>query len=139
MSQNVNMSSLDLDSHVESVLWTQEQIAERVSALASEISTDLAADSNIILVGVATGAFIFLADLVRKIKLPISVDFIRAESYSSGTLSSGTPLVSSFLKLDITGKHIILVPFLSLLYEDPIFCLLSYLQFFVFVLSISIN
>ncbi|XP_068321399.1 uncharacterized protein [Pyrus communis] len=101
---------MSLDSHIERVLWTPDQIATRVFDLAAQISTDLSHFSEPpALVGVATGAFLFLADLARQITLPVTVDFIRAESYGSGTLSSGSPTISFDLKLDVTGRHVVLV------------------------------
>ncbi|XP_050367052.1 uncharacterized protein LOC126785411 [Argentina anserina] len=99
-----------LDSHIETVLWTPDQITSRVSDLATEISADLSHLTDPpVLVGVATGAFLFLADLARHIRLPVAVDFIRAESYGSGTESNGCPKVSSDLKLDVNGRHVVLV------------------------------
>ncbi|XP_062098703.1 uncharacterized protein LOC133804567 [Humulus lupulus] len=100
-----------MESHMESILWSQDQIAGRVAKLATQISADLAVVDSppAVFVGVATGAFLFLADLVRQIKLPIAVDFIRVESYGCGTESSGKPRISSDLKLDVAGKHVILV------------------------------
>ncbi|KAI8550710.1 hypothetical protein RHMOL_Rhmol06G0128600 [Rhododendron molle] len=105
-----------LDDDIESVLYSSEEISRRVSELAAQITADL--DNNksnntessppVVVVGVATGAFLFLADLVRNVKLPITVDFIRAESYGSGTVSSGDPRILSDLKMDILGKHVIL-------------------------------
>ncbi|XP_071717957.1 uncharacterized protein [Rutidosis leptorrhynchoides] len=59
-----------------------------------------------VVVAVITGAFLFVADLVRNIKLPVTVDFVRAESYGSGTVSSGAPKLSCNLKLDVAGKHV---------------------------------
>ncbi|XP_074331688.1 uncharacterized protein LOC141668627 isoform X2 [Apium graveolens] len=53
--------------------------------------------------------FIFLADLARNINLPVSIDFIRSNSYGSSTLSNGAPIFSLDLKLDIQGKHVIVV------------------------------
>ncbi|KAJ4701006.1 Hypoxanthine phosphoribosyltransferase [Melia azedarach] len=103
-------SLMSLDSHIEKVLWTQDQISRRVIELAAQITHDFKSISPPpLVVGVATGAFLFLADLVRLIQLPISVDFIRAESYGSGTLSNGAPVVSLDLKLDVKAKHVILV------------------------------
>lgn len=97
-------------SHIESVLWNQDQISARVADLAARISTDFAGTSSPpVLVGVATGAFIFLADLARRINLPIAVDFVRVESYGSGTQSNGDPRISSDLKVDVKNKHVILV------------------------------
>ncbi|KAG8633362.1 hypothetical protein MANES_18G095900v8 [Manihot esculenta] len=101
---------MSLDSHIERVLWTKFQISKRVTELASEITNDFVSISPPpVIVGVATGAFLFLADLVRQIQLPISVDFIRAESYGSGTESTGAPTISMDLKLNVEGKHVILV------------------------------
>uniref|UniRef100_A0A5B7BU00 Hypoxanthine phosphoribosyltransferase n=1 Tax=Davidia involucrata TaxID=16924 RepID=A0A5B7BU00_DAVIN len=101
-----------LDHDIERILWTEEQISERVSELASQITEDFKnalSSSAPVIVGVATGAFLFLADLVRKIKLPVTVDFIRAESYGFGTESNGAPRISFDLKIDIQGKHVIVV------------------------------
>ncbi|XP_061345198.1 uncharacterized protein LOC133291034 [Gastrolobium bilobum] len=99
-----------MHSHIERVLWSEDQISRRVSDLASQISADFLAESPPpVLVGVATGAFLFLADLVRKIDLPIAVDFVRAESYGSGTESNSAPTISFDLKVDVNGHHVILV------------------------------
>jgi hypoxanthine phosphoribosyltransferase len=69
-------------------LWTPEQIAERVAALADEIDRDFASNPPV-LVGALKGAFIFLADLSRQIHLPVEIEFMRLSSYDSGTESSG--------------------------------------------------
>ncbi|KAL6963893.1 hypoxanthine phosphoribosyltransferase [Sarracenia purpurea var. burkii] len=103
-----------LDDDIQSILFSEEQISQRISELACQITDDfndknMASSSCPVVVGVATGAFLFLADLVRKIKLPVLVDFIRAESYGSGTESNGAPMISLDLKVDIQGKHVILV------------------------------
>lgn len=98
--------------HIESVLWTDDQISRRISDLAAQISADfLACSPPPVFIGVATGAFLFLADLVRKIDLPITVDLIRAESYGSGTVSNEAPTISFGLKVDIKDRHVILVLF----------------------------
>ncbi|KAK6940076.1 Phosphoribosyltransferase domain [Dillenia turbinata] len=102
-----------MDDHMERILWTEDEISKRVSELASQISADFASLSPSspppVFVGVATGAFLFLSDLVRCIKFPISVDLIRVESYGSGTQSSGAPSISSNLKIDVNGKHVVVV------------------------------
>lgn len=101
---------MSLESHIEKVLWTEEQILDRVAQIASQITLDFsAAPHPPLIVGVATGAFLFLADLVRKIQLPVFVDLIRAQSYGSSTLSNGAPTISLDLKLDVKGKHVILI------------------------------
>jgi len=99
-----------MDGDIDRVLWTAAEIAGRVTALAAEIAGDFKEKaSDLVFVGVATGAFLFIADLVRKIELPIVVDFVRVESYGSGTESSGEPKISSDVKVDVAGKHVILV------------------------------
>ncbi|KAM7266659.1 hypothetical protein ACFE04_004556 [Oxalis oulophora] len=105
---------MSLDSHIEKVLWSQEQIEDRVNSLATQITNDLNSTTTqssppVVIIGVATGAFCFLADLVRKIKLPLFVDFVRAESYGSLTESTGAPRISLNLKLDVKDKHVIIV------------------------------
>ncbi|XP_027367397.1 uncharacterized protein LOC113873466 [Abrus precatorius] len=101
---------LTMHSHIERILWSEDQISHRVSELAAQIAGDFNARSSVpVVVGVATGAFLFLADLVRKIELPIAVDFVRAESYGSGTESNGAPTISLDLKVDINARHVILV------------------------------
>lgn len=99
-----------MDNEIETVLWSAEQIAERVSQLAKEIADNFKPPAfPPVIVGVATGAFLFLADIVRNINLPLYVDIIRAESYGFGTESSGDTVISSKLKIDVAGKHVILV------------------------------
>ncbi|XP_054799853.1 uncharacterized protein LOC129304190 isoform X1 [Prosopis cineraria] len=99
-----------LDSRVEKILWNEDQIYRRVSELAAEITDEFRSSSPPpVFVGVAIGAFLFFADLVRKIDLPISLDFVRAQSYGSGTCSNEAPVISSDLKVDVQGRHVVLV------------------------------
>ncbi|KAL3621528.1 hypothetical protein CASFOL_036440 [Castilleja foliolosa] len=97
-----------LDDHIERVIFTEQQISERVSELGSEITRDCIGTPTVV-VGVATGAILFLADIVRNIPLPITVEIIRVESYGSGTVSNGHPTISSDLKTDVQGCHVMLV------------------------------
>ena len=77
------MSELDLK-----LLYSQEEIARQVKRLGDEISNDYP-DSEILLVGVLKGSFLFVADLARAIRSPLIVDFVRIASYGSDTQSSG--------------------------------------------------
>lgn len=58
---------------------------------------------------VATGAFMFLADLVRHIALPVEVDIIRVQSYGNETKTSGVATISTDCKIDLKDKHVIVV------------------------------
>ncbi|KVI07234.1 uncharacterized protein LOC112510246 isoform X2 [Cynara cardunculus var. scolymus] len=123
------MGNRCIDDDILTILWTPEQLFQKVCELASQITYDFSTPNSSppVVVGVATGAFLFLADLVRNIRLPVTVDFVRAESYGSGTTAAGAPKISCDLKLDVAGKHIILV-------EDivdtgnTVSCLISYLE-----------
>lgn len=96
---------------IDRVLWTESEIADRVSDLAGRISLDFsgASPGSVVLVGVATGAFLFLADLARCVHLPLVVDFVRVGSYWSGTESNSAPSITCDVKTDIRGKHVVLV------------------------------
>jgi hypoxanthine phosphoribosyltransferase len=91
------------------VLLSAERIAERVTELAAQISRDYAGVDDLLLVGVLRGAFIFLADLSRRLTVPCSVDFIAVSRYEHGsTPSEGVRLIMD-LRVPIAGRHVLLV------------------------------
>ncbi|CAM6089005.1 unnamed protein product [Calypogeia fissa] len=96
------------DKAMERILWSPEDLDKRVGELADAISEDFSGDS-LVVVGVATGAFMFLADLVRKINLPVSVDLIRVHSYGAKTESSGVANLTTDIRIDVKGRHVLLV------------------------------
>ncbi|XP_021771518.1 uncharacterized protein LOC110735639 [Chenopodium quinoa] len=98
-----------MEDDIDKILWTSEDISNRVSELAAQLTHDISATELPVFVGVATGCFVFLADLVRRVSLPVSIDLVRVSSYGAGTLSNGSPSISSDLKLDVTDKHVVLV------------------------------
>jgi hypoxanthine phosphoribosyltransferase len=88
-------------------LFDQAKIKKRVEELGAKITQDYAGES-LVVVGVLKGAFIFVADLVRSINLPVSVEFIGVSSYS-GTKSTGAVRLTYDLTADIKGKNVLLV------------------------------
>ncbi|XP_045809578.1 hypoxanthine phosphoribosyltransferase isoform X1 [Trifolium pratense] len=100
-----------MHSHIDRILWTEDQISLRISQLAAQIVQDFppAPSPPPVFVGVLTGAFIFIADLVRKINLPIDIHFLTSKSYGSGTLSNCAPTISHHFNVDVNGRHVILV------------------------------
>lgn len=86
----------------------KEEIQQRVVQLGQQITKDLSG-RKVVLLGVLNGAFIFLADLCREIKLDLEVDFIRVASYGNSTHSSGTIRLSKPTELDLAGKDVVLV------------------------------
>lgn len=94
------------------VLYSTEQIARKVSYLASEIDSIFMKDrisKNVVLLGALTGAFVFLADLSRAMKTPHTVEMVRASSYHGGTESSGTVNLGPLEGLELEGKDIVVV------------------------------
>ena len=92
--------------HVD-VLISREDLAARVRALGEQITRDQEG-RPLVVVGVLKGSFIFLADLVRAIDLPISIDFIGISSYH-GTSTTGVVKITSDLSRPIDGKDVLLV------------------------------
>ncbi len=87
----------------------EDSIQKRVAELAKEIERDMENLQNVVVIGILKGAFIFLADLVRKFNLPIQLDFIRIASYGSSAETSGIIKITKDIELDIEGKHVLLV------------------------------
>lgn len=91
-----------------SVQITSQQIAARIHELGQAITADHAGGAPH-LICVLNGAFIFMADLVRAIDLPISMDFLAVSSYGNETRSSGEVALVKDLRLPIAGKDVIIV------------------------------
>ena len=90
------------------VLFSEEQIRERVRAIGAEISRDYKGES-IVLVGVLKGAAIFLSDLARAIEVDNTFDFVAVSSYGKGKTSTGAVKLIKDLDTPIEGKHVIVV------------------------------
>ena len=91
------------------VLFDEDAIRRRVEELARQISADYAGKGEVLLVGVLRGAFLFLADLCRRLTIPSRVDFIAVSSYGDKTVSSGTVRLLLDLRGDIRGRHVLIV------------------------------
>jgi|Deesub1362A_J573_1020465.scaffolds.fasta_scaffold02437_6 hypoxanthine phosphoribosyltransferase len=87
---------------------TPEQIQARVAELGEQLSRDFQGEEPIFL-GVLNGAFIFLSDLVRHMRLPVQVDFVRLASYGASTTSSGQIRITKDCELDLTGRCVLVV------------------------------
>lgn len=91
------------------VLLSEDRIGARVGELAAQISRDYAGVDDLLLVGVLRGAFIFLADLSRRLTVPCSVDFIAVSRYEHGSTPSADVRLIMDLRAPITGRHVLLV------------------------------
>jgi len=76
--------------------------------VAAEISANHPTETPL-MVGILTGSFVFLADLVRELTIPVEIDFIRARSYGSGTESTGAVEITKDIEHDVTGRIVIIV------------------------------
>ena len=90
------------------VLFTEEQIHDRVREVGAQISADYRGES-IVLVGVLKGAAIFLSDLARAIEVDNTFDFVAVSSYGKGKTTSGAVKLIKDLDTPIEGKHVIVV------------------------------
>lgn len=88
--------------------YSRQEIQERVRQMAAAISEDYRGREPV-LVGILKGAFIFMADLTRQLDIPCKVDFLRAASYGSRSISSGEVAITKDLEIDIEGKDVLLV------------------------------
>jgi hypoxanthine phosphoribosyltransferase len=84
-------------------------IAARVEALARQITTHFAGSDKLIIVGLLRGSFVFIADLVREIDLPVEVDFLEASSYGDTMQSSREVRILKDLRGQIAGQDVLVV------------------------------
>lgn len=97
-----------LANDIDAVLLTEHDIRTRVAELGAQISADYA-DKDPLLVGVLRGVFIFMADLVRTITIPISIDFIGITRYGPSQRTQGVVRFTKDLETNIQGRHVLFV------------------------------
>ena len=97
-----------MHEHVESILYSEEQLRQRVKELGTQITADYAGKEPV-LASVLRGSYIFMADLTRAIDLPVTVDFMAVSSYGAGTKSSGQVEIKKDLSDSIEGRDLIIV------------------------------
>src|SRR3989344_9108186 len=87
---------------------SQEQIEKTVQKLADNINKDYKGQ-ELICVGVLKGSFMFLSDLVKKLTVNVSIDFVRLSSYQNNKTSSGTVVITKDIESSITGKRVLII------------------------------
>jgi len=87
---------------------SEQAIQQQIDLIAKRISSDYQG-REVVVVGVLKGAFVFMSDLIRKLTIPLVVDFVQVASYGSSTVSSGSISMKHPIGTDITGKHVLLV------------------------------
>ena len=96
-------------ARLRSVVYSVEQIRERVREMAVEITNYYEHNADLLVLGLLKGSFIFMSDLVRHIERPLHVDFVVASSYGAGTTTSGDVKLLYDPTAPMDGRHILLV------------------------------
>lgn len=93
---------------IKEVLITEDQMKKRIEELGAEISRDFY-DKDLVIIGVLKGSIVFLADLIRKISIPMTLDFISVSSYGESAFSSGVITLKKDIEIDVIDKNILIV------------------------------
>lgn len=93
---------------IDTILFSEEEIAGAVARLAEEISRDYAG-KNLLMLCVLKGSFVFLSDLMRRLTIPAKVDFMAVSSYGTGTRSSGVVRITKDNDTDLEGVDLLIV------------------------------
>lgn len=102
------MDARDMGTDLAKVLLSAEEIDQRLGEMAAEIDRDYQ-DKDLLIIGVLKGAIMAMADLSRKISVPLAMDWMAVSSYGSGTKSSGVVRILKDLDTDIAGRHVLIV------------------------------
>ena len=97
-----------LHPDVESVLFSEEDIAQIVKRMGEQISRDYVG-KDLVLIAVLRGAVVFMGDLMRAIDVPLSIDFMAVSSYGANAKSSGIVRIVKDLDMDIKGRDVLIV------------------------------
>ena len=109
MKSGASMSAeQDISRDIDRVLIDEQQIAAKVAEMAETISRDYAG-KNPVLVAVLNGAVVFLSDLIRRLRIPVTIDFVKWSSYGDATRSSGVVRILKDLDESIEGRHVLIV------------------------------
>ena len=103
-----NMSVLTGDDHVQ-ILISETEITARVNQLAKQITETYSDTDQLVVVGLLRGSFIFIADLVRRLNLPVEVDFMTVSSYGDKTESSRQVTILKDLETNIRDRDVLVV------------------------------
>ena len=97
------------DPYVIDEMISAKSIAARIEDLAKTIQTEFKGTDKLVVVGLLRGSFVFIADLVRELDLPVEVDFLEASSYGDGMESSREVRILKDLRGQIEGRDVLVV------------------------------
>ena len=99
---------MDMRNAVAEILYTEDQLAEIVARMGRQISEDYR-DKNLFMISVLKGSLIFMADLMRAVTIPCSIDFLSVSSYGAGTTTTGAVRILKDLDDSLEGKDLLIV------------------------------
>ena len=99
---------MDIDKKVWEVLCSEEQLKTRITELGEQLSKDYEG-KKLMVVSLLKGSFIFCADLVRALSVPVRIEFMTTSSYGHGTASSGRVQIVNDIKSDLEGYDVLVV------------------------------
>ena len=102
------MEKTTMDQDILKILYTEEQIAQRIREMGAQMYEDLKG-KNPLFVSVLRGAFIFMADITRACQVKCDVEFIAVSSYGNSTASSGAVQITHDIQQDISGRDLVVV------------------------------
>lgn len=97
-----------MEKDIKDILLTEQQIAQAVRQLGKKISEDYK-EKNLMLVSVLKGSVVFMADLMRAISIPVSIDFLSVSSYGSGVKTTGVVKILKDLDEQLVDSDVLLV------------------------------
>ncbi|HPC73759.1 MAG TPA: hypoxanthine phosphoribosyltransferase [Syntrophales bacterium] len=97
-----------MEQYRKKILYSREVIDRKVKELAAQISRDFSG-KDLVVVGVLKGSFMFMADLIRAMTIPCTIDFIRVTSYGAATVSSGKIEIKKDIETAIAGRDVLVV------------------------------
>ena len=107
--RDAGMPGMSTPDYVIDEMISAKAIAARVEGLAREISAFYAGTDKLVVVGLLRGSFVFIADLVRELDLPVEVDFLEVSSYGNSTVSSREVRILKDLRGEIAGRDVLVV------------------------------
>ncbi|MEW6623698.1 MAG: hypoxanthine phosphoribosyltransferase [Bacillota bacterium] len=97
-----------METNIKEILVGREEIRQKIQELGSKISADYLG-KELMVVCILKGAVLFCADLIREIKVPVTIDFMAVSSYGASTESSGAVQILKDLETSVEGKHLLVV------------------------------
>jgi hypoxanthine phosphoribosyltransferase len=97
-----------MQENLERVLFDEQTILRRLDQIAAQIVTDYR-ERDLTVIAVLNGSLIFMADLLRRIPLPLKLDCLRVASYHGGTRTTGGVVFNQVALPDVTGRHILIL------------------------------